>query len=130
MKKRISNILYYLQGNSRYFFYYHFPKLLRTHIKEQIEMRIRMMNPVCYSNGTCIDCGCKTTALQMANKVCGRNCYPKFFPKKYWVLLKHNNEPIMIRDKGKYVFYHNVGTETQPEVCFVTNVKIKEYVGC
>jgi hypothetical protein len=31
----------------------------------------------CYLDGSCKKCGCETTALQMANKACAGNCYPK-----------------------------------------------------
>lgn len=58
---------------------------MRKHIDEQITWRIRIMNPVCYEQGSCIKCGCETTALQMANKSCKGACYPPMMNKKQWV---------------------------------------------
>lgn len=87
MKNKINlkNIISYIQGNIRYHIYYsNYKFLLRNHIKEQIEYRINSMNRICYDQGSCIKCGCVTTALQMANKECEGNCYPKMFSKKTW----------------------------------------------
>lgn len=42
------------------------------------------MNQECYAKGFCIKCGCHTTALQMCNKSCEGNCYPKMMSKKLW----------------------------------------------
>ena len=38
----------------------------------------------CYNNGSCKMCGCKTTALQMANKACDKPCYPTMLSRKDW----------------------------------------------
>jgi len=85
----IENICYYVQGNIRYRLYYSwFRWLLREHIREQIIFRINSMNRVCYDRGSCIVCGCVTTQLQMSDKVCAGNCYPKMFTKKEWESLK------------------------------------------
>ena len=84
-KITIKNVWYYLQGNLRYKLYYsRFKKLIRKHILEQIEFRINSMDKFCYNNGSCKLCGCKTTALQMANKACDKPCYPKMLSKKDW----------------------------------------------
>lgn len=45
----------------------------------QLEFRHKVMNASCYLNGSCIKCGCTTTALQGAKKSCDGNCYP------YWI---------------------------------------------
>jgi hypothetical protein len=80
---------YYFQGNLRYkLFYSCFKFLLRLHIFEQICARIISMENDCYSNGECIMCGCKTTALQMCNKSCNKLCYPPMMSKKRWLSLK------------------------------------------
>lgn len=85
----IKNILNYFAGNLRYTVYYTKLKfILREHIREQISHRIRLMKPECYNTGACTECGCTTTALQMANKTCGGVCYPTMFSKKEWKLLK------------------------------------------
>ena len=87
--KRIRNnpldAFYYLQGNYRYKLYYSKLRfLLRKHIREQIKFRIRIMDKECYDNGECKMCGCKTTALQMANKACDKPCYPPMMNSKEW----------------------------------------------
>lgn len=61
---------------------------MRNHIREQIEYRIKVMNPECRNSGSCIKCGCMTTALQMCNKSCEGLCYPPMMNKYYWNLLK------------------------------------------
>ena len=84
-KPTLKNIIAYIQGNLRYkLFYSNFAFLIRPHIREQIEVRINSMDPICYSNGECKMCGCQTTALQMANKACDKPCYPSMLSKKKW----------------------------------------------
>lgn len=76
---------YYIQGNIRYKLWYSkYSWLIRKHIREQIDMRIKSMNRECYNSGSCINCGCKTTHLQMCNKSCKGDCYPKMMNKKQW----------------------------------------------
>lgn len=84
------DLFYYFQGYVRYHLYYSgtFFKVLRRHIREQIDYRILEMNQICYMRGSCIHCGCATTALQMANKTCGGNCYPTIMSKKEWEIFK------------------------------------------
>lgn len=80
-----SNIKAYIQGKLRYKLYYSYYKfLIPTHIREQIDYRIKMMDKECYNNGACKICGCETTALQMANKACPKPCYPKMVNKRKW----------------------------------------------
>lgn len=81
----LSNIKHYLVGNFRYKLYYgKLVWLILPHIKEQIDFRIKHMNPRCYAAGSCEMCGCKTTALQMSNKTCDNPCYPTMMSKKAW----------------------------------------------
>lgn len=87
MKAEINllNIKSYLVGNYRYSLYYSkFQWLIRSHILEQIKWRIKVMNKSCYNSGSCVECGCATTALQMANKACDGPCYPTMMSKKVW----------------------------------------------
>lgn len=87
MKSKITvkNIISYVQGNIRYRLYYsRFRFLIREHIREQYEYRIRVMKKECYESGNCVICGCKTTNLQFANKPCDGNCYPRMMSKKEW----------------------------------------------
>lgn len=83
---RLIDVFYFIQGMIRYHIFYSRVKglLIRKHIREQIEYRIAVMNPLCYDRGECIECGCATTALQMCNKVCEGNCYPFMMNKKEW----------------------------------------------
>lgn len=84
-KVNLKNIIAYLQGNLRYFLYYsRFKFLIRKHIREQIDFRIKYMDKECYENGSCKMCGCVTTALQMADKQCDKPCYPKMMDKIIW----------------------------------------------
>lgn len=52
------------------------------------------MNILCYERGECIECGCQTTALQMANKTCEGNCYPPMMSKKVWENLPNSFKQI------------------------------------
>ena len=89
MDLTISNIKAYVEGNLSYMLYYSpFKFLIKRYIKEQIDWRIAIMNIECYNNGTCVMCGCRTTALQMATKPCDGDCYPPLYSKKYWDRLK------------------------------------------
>lgn len=86
---KISNIFAYIQGYSRYrLFYSRFFWLIPTYIYEQIIWRISVMDSECFAKGSCKKCGCDTTALQMANKKCGKPCYPKMMNRKVWKMFK------------------------------------------
>ena len=90
----LDNVLYYVQGTIRYYFFYHkyLKKLIRLHIFEQIVYRISVMDPECYEEGYCKMCGCNTTALQMTNKPCNKPCYPKMMGKREWKNFKKENK--------------------------------------
>lgn len=86
---KLKDIFYYIQGNIRYcVFYSDFTYFLLKHIREQIEFRIASMNSECYSSGQCKKCGCSTTALQMCNKACDGNCYPRMLNYREWQNIK------------------------------------------
>lgn len=89
-KVSLKSILAYIQGNTREAFYFskYFQFLIRPHIKEQIGYRLRVMNPMCYFEGACVECGCDTPALQMADKACKGRCYPAMMNKKDWEKFK------------------------------------------
>lgn len=115
MGLKVKDIWYYIQGHVRYYLFYwqefYFDsskwirwifllplyRLIPKHINEQITARIVSMNKECYSSGSCVKCGCKTTHLQMANKNCEGLCYPQMQTKKNWNLLK--NKKIVISNK-------------------------------
>jgi len=99
-KRKFNDIFAYLIGKYRYKLYYNTKLwfLMRPHIFEQIAWRISVMNLDCYLQGSCIKCGCETTALQMANKSCPGNCYPVMMDKKQW---KKFNSTTKIKDYEK-----------------------------
>ena len=108
MKAKINyeNIVAYMQGNFRYKLYYSkFNFLIPLYIREQIDSRITSMKEECYNDGSCIMCGCKTTALQMATKPCDGDCYPKMLTRKEWRYLKKRK--LMVIDKVLWTFKHN-----------------------
>lgn len=81
-----ADIVDFFRGNLRYQAYYskYFKWLIRTHILEQIDHRIVVMDRDCYNNGSCKVCGCNTTHLQMANKACEGDCYLPLMKRKEW----------------------------------------------
>ena len=92
MKAKVNwkNIKSYIQGNIREKLFYskRLNFLLPLHIFEQINYRLFVMNKKCYSNGECIECGCATPALQMANKTCKGKCYPIMMDETDWAIYK------------------------------------------
>ncbi len=75
----------FLQGNIRYKIYYSPLRcFIRKHVLQQINFRIKVMKKECYASGSCVECGCKTTALQMCSKACEGGCYPPMMNKKDW----------------------------------------------
>lgn len=90
-KNKIRDIYSYYIGNLRYYLYYskNFKWLIRSHIIEQIDLRIEeWMDRECLNNGECKICGCITPALQMANKSCDKPCYPPMMNKTQWDFFK------------------------------------------
>lgn len=91
MNKFIKNVKAYLTGTLRHKLYYSRLKfLIRPLILEQFDWRIKAMNKICYNQGSCVACGCVTTALQMADKACAGDCYPPFMDKHNWEAFKCN----------------------------------------
>lgn len=76
----------YILGNLRYKLFYskYFKFLISKKLKLQYEFRLAVMNEECYQAGSCVKCGCTTTALQMASFNCDGDCYPPFMSKKNW----------------------------------------------
>lgn len=90
-KYSISEIVDWFRAYFRFYCYYHknFTFLLRPYIREQIDFRIDvMMDKDCYNLGYCKVCGCETPALQMADKPCEGNCYPKIVNRQDWEFFK------------------------------------------
>lgn len=53
------------------------------------------MDKVCYVNGACKECGCKTTHLQMCERVCDGFCYPPLMSRVKWDCF-FTNHPVII----------------------------------
>lgn len=89
-----SNVWAYLQGKIREQLFYskYFSRLLPLHIFEQINYRLFVMNKQCYTQGSCIVCGCDTPGLQMADKACDGDCYPKMMNSMDWDTHKYFNK--------------------------------------
>ena len=99
------NIVAYLQGNIRYKIYYSRWKfLIPYYIMDQIVHRIMSMKIECYNNGSCTECGCRTTQLQMCNKACEGKCYPKMLSRKRWKFMLKGS-PISI-DNTLWILEH------------------------
>jgi hypothetical protein len=134
-KKPLVDVWHYLVGNYRYFLWYwnlncrhskyfkglyvlRLHRLIRKHIREQIEYRFKYMDEKCFNSGECKLCGCETTKLQMANKPCKKPCYPRMMSKKDWInfvngktfsdengiwiaYLTQANKPYILKEHGK-----------------------------
>lgn len=100
-KKKKIDIKSFIIGWLRYKPYYSKWRLVRAllpeYIREQIDLHIDYMNPKCYWDGQCKECGCATTALQMCNKSCEGNCYPPIMTKGQWHSFKLGN-PVTCSD--------------------------------
>ena len=106
-KINFKNVIAYIQGNIRYeLFYSEYKSLIRSHIIEQIEARIKSMNQECYDSGSCIKCGCRTTHLQMANKPCDGACYPPMVNRDKWNYMKKGN--ITVIGQELWQFKHGI----------------------
>lgn len=107
-----TDVWHYFMGHYRYLLYYspRFSRLMRKHIREQIDFRIKVMNPLCYNQGSCIICGCETTALQMASKSCDKPCYPPLMSKKLWKRFFKERKYVAEDKKGKRVWIINYYT--------------------
>ncbi len=131
------DIWYYIQGMYRYNMYYggilsrNFSfianlrkKILRKHIIEQIAYRIKVINPECYSTGSCIKCGCMTTALQMTDKSCEGWCYPRMLSIVEWNNFKSGF--IVFESKDKNLVWE-LNNESNMYELFSLNNKEKKY---
>jgi hypothetical protein len=121
-KKPLIDVYHFLLGNYRYKLYYSKDStgavraygskhpLMRQHIWEQIKYRIKNMNTDCFSNGSCIHCGCNTTELQMANKPCKGLEYPPMMNKDNWRL--YQKSMYSPRYRGYTWMYQPIAQET------------------
>lgn len=124
-RRPIKDVFYYFQGNWRYKIYYSpFKFLLRKHILQQIDYRIKWMDQECFNEGSCKLCGCETTALQMCNKSCDKPCYPPMMNKEHWSLF--NDQYILVAIKG-LVWHKNIVNDA-PEFFEIPNIVDNETV--
>lgn len=113
--KNPRNVWYFIQGYIRMFVITNIPGLMRSHIRDQYYYRILRADK-CYSNGSCIGCGCKTPEVFFANKACslekyedrsfrkllaGRTsvCYGKMMNRKKWEKFKKHTVHLMLGEK-------------------------------
>jgi hypothetical protein len=93
---KIEDIKHYFIGHIRNKIYQSkYRNIIRQHIIEQIEYRLKVVDRVCYNSGSCKMCGCAMPALQMANKMCHKPCYPPMMSKSKWIKFT-NGEKIKI----------------------------------
>lgn len=85
-QRPLKDVWHYFVGNYRYkIFYSNFKDwLLREYIIEQIEFRFEYVPELCWSNGSCKECGCQVPHLQMCFKSCDANCYPVLMNRTDW----------------------------------------------
>lgn len=90
------DIFYYVQGHTREYLYYSKYKwlkyIIRKHIREQFEWRLKVMDQECYSSGQCKICGCSIPALTFCDKKCHKPCYPKMLSRFEWEWYKFYND--------------------------------------
>lgn len=129
-KRSISDVWHYILGNYRYKLYYStkesIRRLMRTHIREQIDFRIKMMDSQCYYDGSCKLCGCETTALQMANKSCDKPCYPRMINKVEWTDFNGRRKTVL--HDGNRVWVKIVNIMTNQEELLLYELKHGKYV--
>jgi hypothetical protein len=99
--RNLVDIWHYFLGYYRYWIFYNnkLRWMMRNHIHEQIQYRIRWMDVDCYSEGSCKLCGCATTALQMANKSCDKPCYPPMMNADQWRRFSVNQSVVCINEQ-------------------------------
>ncbi len=106
VKEDPMNIWYFIQGYYRYWLRNTW--LIRKHIKEQFEYRLKNTNSKCIEQGSCVVCTCKVPELLMADKPCSMKkipiesrmfffgndkiCFEKMLNKKDWQQFKIENE--------------------------------------
>jgi hypothetical protein len=129
-KRSISDVWHYILGNYRYKLYYstkeNIRRLMRTHIREQIDFRIKMMDSQCYYDGSCKLCGCETTALQMANKSCDKPCYPKMISKTKWIHFNQRGRSLLYEHER--IWMSSIDIETGKKSFELYELNGKKYV--
>lgn len=86
------NIYQYVIGQTRYYLHKIHPRLIRKHIREQVEYRMSACSPVCKYEARC--CGCKAPNVFYSPKGCRFNSYPALMSKPHW-------EDYMLKYQGR-----------------------------
>lgn len=100
IKSNPKNIWWWIQGETRMLLYKHVPFMLRSHIKEQFEYRLDVVDEDCLLQKSCKVCTCSLPSLLFADKPCSKIkmtpttrttlfghdgiCYNKMLNKKEW----------------------------------------------
>lgn len=101
MKHNFNDIVDYVRANIRHAIYHsRFVGLLPDRISRQFEARVMSMDNKCYEDGSCKECGCMTTHLQMTNKPCEGGCYPKMLNSAEWNQIS-NEGRLLLQGEGK-----------------------------
>lgn len=91
-EKSLLDVWYFFQGHIREKLYYSkFRWLIRRHIQEQFDFRMKVMDQECYLAGQCKVCGCDIPALTLSDKQCEGKCYYPMMSKKQWTIYKQEN---------------------------------------
>jgi|SRR6218665_202643 len=81
----VKDVWAYATGHYRKtLFYSPFDRLIRSHIRDQIQHRLFTMDRQCREQGYCKLCGCDVPAMQFSSKSCDKPCYPPLMGKKKW----------------------------------------------
>lgn len=106
------NIYQFIVGQTRYYLYCLYPKLIRLHIREQVGYRRSACSPVCLYEARC--CGCKAPNVFFAPKGCSNGSYPKMMDKQEWSNYKQLYDYLMVnyldytKVDGIYPFNPNI----------------------
>jgi len=102
------SLINYIVGQSRFYLSKLNPRLIRLHIREQVDWRQSACSPQCKYEARC--CGCKTPNVFYAPKACGYNSYPKLMNKHTWDLYKQEYERRLeiLHEFKLFVVYDNL----------------------
>ncbi len=118
--------LYYIIGNLRYQLYKINPKLIRKHIREQVEERSSACSPPCVYEARC--CGCSIPEVYFADKPCKHGNYGKFYSKEEW------NHILKIKELNKAwdLFFNSLGQDHddpyEPVYADINLIEFNEYL--
>lgn len=125
------NVYAFIQGNVRYKIWYKY-KWLRwlvpDHVWQQIRFRLAVMDRECLAMGQCKVCGCKTTALQFANKRCDGWCYPPMMSRSKWDLFIRNGYAIVNDDLHQYKEQKVNGSDSVRFLYYINGIEVNRII--